>query len=428
MKVFPEALLHYLWKFRLFDNQNLLSTEGDLIEIEQVGQHNLRDAGPDFSDARIRINDTLWAGQVEIHKLASDWERHQHNVDAAYDTVVLHVVYEYDKPIYRLDGSFIPTLELKDRIAPEIIERSANLLDSLEPVACRTQINQVPGFMVNMWLERLVIERLEDKTEAIQRELAFNKNNWESTFYIFLARNFGTPVNAEPFEQLARSLPLLALAKHKNKLLQLEAMLFGQAGFLEGDFKDDYPLLLQREYKILRQKFELTPINAAAWKFGRMRPAAFPTIRIALFAQLIHQSSHLFSKLLETENLQDFQDCFEVKVSNYWLSHYRFEDDTAKRQQKSLGKNTFYNIAINTLVPFLFVYGKSIQDEKYSERALRWLEQIDAEDNVIIKMWKEIGIEAESAYQTQALLQLKKQYCDQKHCLDCAIGNKILRG
>lgn len=428
MKVFPEALLHYLWKFRLFDNQNLLSTEGDLIEIEQVGQHNLRDAGPDFSDARIRINDTLWAGQVEIHKLASDWERHQHNVDAAYDTVVLHVVYEYDKPIYRLDGSLIPTLALKDRIAPEIIERSANLLDSLELVACRTEINKVPGFMVNMWLERLVIERLEDKTEAIQRELAFNKNNWESTFYIFLARNFGTPVNAEPFEQLARSLPLLALAKHKNKLLQLEAMLFGQAGFLEGDFKTDYPLLLQREYKILRQKFELTPINGAAWKFGRMRPAAFPTIRIALFAQLIHQSSHLFSKLLETEEIKNFQDYFELKVSDYWLSHYRFEDDTAKRQQKSLGKNTFYNIAINTLVPFLFVYGKSIQEERYCERALRWLEQIDAEDNAIIKMWKDIGIEAQSAYQTQALLQLKKQYCDQKHCLDCAIGNKILRG
>lgn len=427
MKVFPEAVLHYIWKFRLFDHQDLRSTHGELIEIEQVGQHNHHDAGPDFSNARIRINNTLWAGQVEIHKLASDWQRHQHNIDNAYDTVVLHVVYEHDQPIYRLDGTLIPTLELKGRIAPEIIERSVNLLNSPEQVPCASQLNGVPEFTVNMWLERLVVERLESKTTLIRQELEHNKNHWESTFYLFLARNFGTPVNAEPFEQLARSLPLAALAKHKDKLLQVEAMLFGQAGFLEGDFEEEYPILLQREYKVLRQKFQLTPINTAAWKFGKMRPAAFPTIRIALFAQLIYQSTHLFSKLLETEQISDFRQFFELKVSDYWLAHYRFGDTTEKRQQKSLGKSTFHNIAINTLVPFLFVYGKSIQDETYCERALRWLEQIEAEDNIVIKMWESIGIKAENAYQTQALLHLKKQYCDQKHCLDCAIGNKILR-
>ncbi len=428
---FPEALLHYIWKFRLFEHQDLQTTEGEYLQIEQPGLHNRQDAGPDFSQARIRIGNTLWAGQVEIHKLSSDWERHHHQQDIAYDNVILHVVYEYDRPVRRKDGSEIPCLELKNRIDEGLLLRSEELLQSPEQVPCSAHLTDIPELAMRMWLERLVVERLEAKTEAVFRELEHTKNHWESAFYVFLARNFGTPVNAEPFEQLARSLPLSVLAKQKDKLLQIEALLFGQAGFLEGitaEETEEYPRLLRREYDFLRNKYNLQPIAAAAWKFGRMRPAAFPTVRLALFAQLVYQSTHLFSKFLETESLSGLRQFFELKVSNYWLEHYRFGEKSEKRGQKSLGKNSFENIVINTLVPFLFVYGKAQGDENYCERALLWLEQLAAEENIIIKMWREIGVKAENALHSQALLHLKKQYCDQKHCLDCAIGNKILRG
>lgn len=425
--MFPESLLHYIWKFRLFDHQQLQTVESEPIEILQAGLHN-RHAGPDFSEARIRIADTLWVGQVEIHLSSSDWIKHGHSSDGAYDNVVLHVVYEHDVEIYRKDGSRIPTLVLKSRISEEIIGRSLALLNSPEQIPCATHFKEVPELTVQMWLERLVVERLEMKTEAIRQELEKNTNNWESAFYVFLAKNFGTPVNAGPFEFLARSLPLAVLAKHKDSLFQLEALLFGQAGFLEeDDFEEEYPKKLKAEYAFLSRKFELRTINVSVWKFGRMRPAAFPTIRLALFAQLVHQSNHLFSKLLETEDLPDFKAHFNLKVSDYWLAHYRIGDDTQKRQQKSLGESTFHNIVINTLVPFLFVYGKIMQREELCDRALRWLEGIAAEDNGVIKMWEELGLKIENAHQSQALLQLKKHYCDQKHCLDCAIGNKILR-
>ncbi len=424
--LFPESLLHYVWKFRLFDHNSLKSTNSETIEIEHPGYHN-RHAGPDFSEARIRIAETLWVGQVEIHLSSSDWVRHGHNQDGAYDNVILHVVFNHDYELYRNDGSLIPTLELKSRISQDIIRRSLMLLNSPERIPCATHFKDVPELTVQMWLERLVVERLEMKTEAISRELAQNKNHWESAFYVFLAKNFGTAVNAEPFEHLARTLPLGVLAKHKDSLFQTEALLMGQAGFLEEEFEDEYPQKLKSEYYFLSRKFGLNPMNVSSWKFGKMRPAAFPTIRIALFAQLIHNSSHLFSKLLETEDLPDFKKHFDLKVSGYWLEHYRFGDDSQKRQQKSLGDSTFHNIVINTLVPFLFIYGHIMQSDEFCDRALLWLEKTGAEENGVVKMWQELGVKVENAHQSQALLHLKKHYCDQKHCLDCSIGNKILR-
>jgi hypothetical protein len=422
---FPESFLHYVWKFRLFDHQLLKTTDKEPIEIYHPGFHN-RHSGPDFSESRIKIGNNIWFGQAEIHLKSSDWIRHQHHLDAAYDNVILHIVYEHDQDIRRIDGSIIPTLELSGRISEEIIQNSMNLLLSSELIPCSTQIEAVPDLVIQMWLERLAIDRLEYKTEIIKLELDKNQFDWENTLYVFLARNFGSSINAEPFELLAKSLPLKTLNKHRDNLLQIEAMLFGQAGFLEECYVEDYPLKLKNEFKHLSKKFNLRPIRLSSWKFGRMRPAAFPTIRIALFAQLIFNSKPLFSTLLQTENLEDLKIIFDLKVSEYWLTHYRFEDETEKRQNKSLGGASFYNIVINTFVPFLFLYGKRMKEESYCDRALRWLETIEAEKNVITEMWSSLGLEIINAHQSQALIHLKKHYCDQKQCLHCAIGNKLI--
>jgi hypothetical protein len=424
--MFPEALLHYVWKFRLFDHSELKTSAGEDIEILQPGLHN-RNSGPDFSEARIRIGDKLWVGQVELHLMASDWHKHKHDGDGAYDNVILHVVYEKDTELIRKDGSRIPTLILKSRISEEIIRKSLYLFNNPESIPCAKHFSKVPELTVYMWLERLAVERLEYKTEYIGRELVNSRFNWEQTFYMFLARNFGSPVNTEPFELLARSLPLKILAKHKDNLLQIEAMLFGQAGLLDADFIDSYPKKLQDEYHFLQNKYGLMPMLGSAWKFGRMRPAAFPSIRIALFAQLIYRSNHLFSTLLETIDLPEVEENFHLKVSDYWLEHYRFEDNTQRRLQKSLGNSTIQNIVINTLVPFLFHYGRLMQREDLYDRALSWLEQTGAEENSIIRIWKGLGLRVENAHQTQALIHLKRHYCEPKNCLECAVGNHIMR-
>jgi hypothetical protein len=424
--MFPEALLHYVWKFRLFDHHNLRTNNGEKIEILHGGFHN-RNSGPDFSEARIRIADKLWIGQVEIHLSASDWHKHRHDGDAAYDNVILHVVYEKDCELFRKDGSKIPTLSLKNRISEDIIQKSLNLFNSPESIPCAKHFSEVPELTVHMWLERLAVERLQYKTEFIKRELEQSRYNWEQIFYLFLARNFGTPVNTEPFELLARSLPIRIISKHKDNLTQIEALLFGQAGLLETSFSDSYPKILQNEYRFLQNKYGLMPMLASAWKFGRMRPAAFPSIRIALFAQLINKSNHLFSTLLETIDLPEIKKAFALKVSDYWLEHYRFEDNTQKRQQKSLGEAAIQSIVINTLVPFLFHYGKMMQREDLIDRALLWLEQTEAEENSIIRIWKNLGLRIENAHQTQALIHLKRHYCEPKSCLECAVGNQIMR-
>lgn len=277
-----------------------------------------------------------------------------------------------------------------------------------------------------LWLDRLLVERLERKTAYVEELLEKNKNNWEETFYQIIARNFGFKTNAEPFEQLARSLPLITLAKHKNNLMQIEALLFGQAGLLEKDFEDEYPNKLKKEYLFLQKKHSLNPVQNESWKFLRMRPASFPTIRIAQFAQLIFSSVHLFSKILVAKNVEELEHLFDLKLSNYWQTHYVFDKASVKRNKK-LGKSAIHLLVINTIAPFLFLYGKRKDNEDYKEKAFQLLEEIKPEKNSIITKWKALGMEPESAYQTQALLQLKNEYCTKKRCLECAVGNAILK-
>jgi len=427
MIAFPEEFLHYVWKLKLFDLKKLTTTDGLPIRLLDIGAHN-HHAGPDFTNARIKIGPTQWAGSVEIHKKSSDWIKHQHQEDAAYNNTILHVVYEHDKAIRHPNGDIIPTLELKDRIPSEYIKRYWQLLNNKYWVPCQPQVatNSQLTARLWMWMDRLVVERLERKTATIQAELQQTQNNWEEAFYRILARNFGVKQNTAPFEALAKSLPLLTLAKHKHNLMQLEALLLGQAGFLEEAFEEDYLQQLQGEYRFLRKKYQLHPLKASSWKFARMRPAAFPTIRLAQFAQLIHQSTHLFSKLLEATDVKALKALFDVQIGGYWDTHYRLGQKSRKRK-KSLGKGTVDLILINTVAPVLFVYGQAHGSQAHKERAIELLNSLSAEKNSIITKWDDLGLEAKNAFDSQALLQLKKYYCDQKRCLECAIGHKIIQ-
>ncbi|MFT5648165.1 MAG: hypothetical protein ACI976_002861 [Aureispira sp.] len=426
---FPEVFLHYVWKLKLFDFKELRTIDDETIELVNVGTHN-HNTGPDFSNARIRIGGTLWAGSVEIHKKSSDWLLHQHQTDKAYNNTILHVVYEHDQNIYRVDGTPIPTLELKNKIPDQYIQRYWELSTSKQKIPCEHRFFTVPASLKAIWLERLVVERLEDKTLEIKRSLELTQNNWEETFYQFLARNFGAKQNSTAFEALAKSLPLKIISKHKNNLFQLEALLLGQAGFLSKEetqkTSDVYWVKLQKEYDFLVKKYQLITLNASSWQFGRMRPANFPTIRLAQFAVLIHQSTHLFSKILVEPNVTYLRKMFLIHLDGYWMDHYRLGEESPKRK-KSLGGGTVDLILINTIAPFLFVYGDYKGIEDYKERAIHLLQTIQPEQNSIIANWQNLGMATDSAHDTQGLLQLKKKYCDSKRCLSCSIGHKILQ-
>ncbi|MCB0653536.1 MAG: DUF2851 family protein [Saprospiraceae bacterium] len=419
-----EEFLHYLWRLRRFDLKEMKTTEGESISIISTGILN-HDGGPDFMDARIRIGDTLWAGNVEIHINASDWSLHSHQKNRAYDNVILHVVYEEDRPVFHPTGERIPCLELRRRIKPRVFKMYEKLMSSEKWIPCQFHFHEAPEITRKLWLDRLMVERLENRYETIAAILESNKNNWEETFYQCLAHGFGLKVNTEPFEQLARNLPLLTLSKHRSQLFQIEALLFGQAGFLGFDFAEDYPNKLKKEYSFLKEKYDLTPMSSASWKFLRMRPANFPSIRIAQLAMLIFQTTHLFSKIMAASKVEEIENALTVYTSSYWESHYVFDKPTEMKRRKGLGKPAIQLIIINIIAPLLFLYGKQKADEKYKEKAFKLLEQIKPEQNKIIRQWQELGMKPESAYQTQALLQLKNKYCDAKRCADCAIGNAI---
>ncbi len=420
-----EDFLHYLWRMRKFDQSELKTTDGEPLTILKTGEHN-KDAGPDFSNGRIRIGNILWAGNIEIHLKSSDWYLHKHQNDYAYNSVILHVVLDEDEPVFRKNGERIPCLEIKKHIPPKISKIYQRLKQNEHWIPCEHQFNHVPEITKNLWLDRLLVERLEHKIIDISRSLEMNKHNWEETFYQFLARGFGVKVNVEPFGQLAQSLPLKILTKHKTSLFQLEALLFGQAGMLSKEFEHEYPKRLKKEYSFLKKKYQLIPIQVESWKFMRMRPANFPTVRIAQFATLIYQSTYLFSKVLVAKNVKEVENMFEVKISNYWQAHYIFDKKSINRN-KSLGKSSIHLLIINTMIPFLFLYGKLNSKEVLKSKALDLLEELPAEKNTIITQWKKLGAMPGSAYQTQALLQLKKHYCDKKNCLNCSIGYALLK-
>lgn len=418
-----ENFLQFVWKHRLLPTKINVTVDKQKVQIINPGQQNF-DAGPDFFNARVQIGETKWAGNVEIHQKASDWLRHKHEQDAAYDNVILHVVLENDAEVQNSKGDRVPTMILN---YPQHLEANyLKLLESNQWIACADRFAEIDPMALQIWYHRLLVERLQEKTSAIVERLELNKNDWNETFYQFLARNFGMKVNAIPFELLARALPLSVLAKHKNNLFQLEALLFGSAGLLnEQLLGDDYYLTLRKEFSFLYKKYQLKPVDSHLWKFLRLRPVNFPTIRLAQFAALIHQSSALFSTLIELDELAKIRQLFQVKASPYWDTHYRFNKSSGKRQ-KQLGELTFQNILINTVVPFLFVYGDFHNRQPLKDKALDLLEKLQAEKNSIIRNWEELGVSVRSAYESQALIQLKNCYCNSKKCLNCHVGTKLI--
>jgi hypothetical protein len=418
-----EAFLQFIWKHRLFHSKGLKTKDGSSIQIIHPGQQNF-DAGPDFFNARIKVGETTWAGNVEVHPKASDWFRHKHEQDAAYNNVVLHVVKENDMEVRNSQGEVVEVLELAYPIHLEANYKQ--LLQSNQWIACAARFHEADPMALQIWLHGLMVERLQQKTEGIIEQLKQNNNDWNETFYQFLARNFGFKTNAAPFELLSRALPLNILAKHKNNLFQLEALLFGTAGLLNDQLLgDDYFLALRKEFGFLYKKYNLKPIESHLWKFLRLRPVNFPTVRLAQFAALIHQSSALFSTLVGEEDLGNIQKLFNVQASEYWETHYRFNKTSAKKKKK-LGASAFQNIIINTVVPFLFVYGDYHNQQHLKDKALAFLEKTPAEKNSILTNWKKLGVSVRSAFDSQALIQLKNCYCTPKHCLNCHLGTKLI--
>lgn len=418
-----EEFLHYVWKYQLFSSSELKTIDNKPIEIIHPGMHN-HDSGPDFFNAKIKIEDTVWAGNVEIHIKSSDWYKHNHQEDGAYNNVILQVVDDHDKEIKRANGEVIPTVEL--RFDKKLLDNYQTLVRRETWIPCEQDLNKVDSFTIQNWIEKLSVERLEEKSDRIHQLLNQTNNSWEEAFYIQLARNFGFKLNADPFEQLAKSLPLTYLAKHKDNLFQIEALLFGQAGFLDETEGDEYFEKLKQEYLYLKKKFNLKGIEKHLWKFLRSRPGNFATIRIAQFAKLIHRSSALFSKVLKIEKVQEFYNLFQVKPSEYWENHYQFNKKSVKKS-KLLGKSAIDILLINTVIPFLFVYGKAKGLTELQERAIEFLEAIKPEKNSIITKWSNLGIKSASAFETQSLIQLKNNYCNHKKCLNCQIGNSLIR-
>jgi hypothetical protein len=421
----PEEFLQHIWENKLFHSKKITTSAGEHLEILNIGKRNT-DSGPDFFNAKIKIGKTVWAGNIEIHKKSSDWQKHKHHEDKAYDNVVLHVVEKNDYQVKRSNQEIIPTILLE---YPEQLKTNyQNLLDSKTWIACQNQFHKIDPVLLQLGFNRLMIERLENKTDEILKKLEHNKNDWNETFYQMLAKMFGFKVNAIPFELLAKSVPLHILAKHKNNLLQLEALLFGNSGLLNNQLLgDDYYLQLRNEYSFLYKKYQIKGIESHLWKFMRLRPGNFPTLRISQLAALIHRSNALFSKIIEIENLEDLKELFKVHASEYWNIHYSFNKTSKRKSKKELGGTSINTLIINVVIPFLFVYGEKQNKDYLKNRALEFLEQLPPENNSILTNWRKLGLKSRSAFETQALLQLKNIYCEKKKCLNCQIGVKLIQ-
>ena len=423
--MFSEDFLHYIWTYKLFNTKELKTVQNENIIIIKSGQHNT-DAGPDFFNAQIKLVDTIWAGNVEIHINSSDWEKHHHDNDNAYNNVVLHVVYQHDKEINNANGNAIPTLELKNLIDLKLVTNYQQLISSKNWIPCSNQIAGVDTFILNNWMERLVFERLERKSQEITQTLILNKNDWEETFYQVLFKYFGLKINSIPFLLLAKSTSLKVIEKHKT-IFSVEALLFGQAGFLDENMEDEYYKRLKKEFQFLISKFSLSPMDKSLWKFLRLRPANFPTIRIAQLANLLTNEPRLFSKILAVNSVKELNKMFELTASKYWDNHYQFGVEQLKNMEKRTGKLMIESLIINVVVPILFVYATTTQNEELKNKAIQFLEQLNSENNSIIDNFEFYGVEAKSALQSQALIELKTMYCSQKKCLTCSVGNNLIK-
>jgi len=418
-----EVLLQFIWQYSLYNPVGMHTADGASVTVIHPGKKNT-DAGPDFAEARIKIGNTTLVGNVELHIHSSDWHKHRHSGNQAYSNIILHVVFINDAPI---EHAGFATLEIGRHIPAYVIDRYTNLIQTTQPIACARQLTSVSELHRESWLNRLLAERWEQKLGDWQDLLEQSSGDWRNLLYWRLAANFGFKTNAAPFLLLARSLPLNILARHKDNLQQVEALLFGQAGMLGGSLQDEYQAALHREYLFLQQKYKLTPVPGHLWKFLRMRPANFPTVRIAQFAVLVHRSVHLFSKMIEAADSAEVQSMLRITADSYWDTHYRFGEPHAKVAVKSLGNDAVNNIVVNTVAPIQFLYAHYHGNMQEQEKALQLLASVPAEQNSIISLWEKQGWTPRSAAQSQALIQLFNNYCSNKRCLQCAIGLGVIK-
>lgn len=422
-----EAFLHYIWQFQYFNKDNLKCTSGEEIAVFRPGFRNAH-SGPDFFDAKVKLGPMNWAGSVEIHIMSSGWREHRHHLDPAYENVILHVVWEDNEKVLRNDGTPLPTLELKGRVAPSLILQYRRIVQGKSSIPCASVFGKAPTLSRISMLDRSLMTRMERKANAILETLKKNNGDWSETCYQILCRNFGFKVNIEPFLQLSQSVPYKVLMKHGDRLDQIEALLFGQAGFLRETINDTYYLFLKREYELLSRKYNLAgrQMNKAQWRFLRLRPANFPTVRLAQLSSVLYHQKNMFSRIMGTASSKELMPMFAVKPSEYWLRHYQF----FKKQKKeipSLGRTSIENILINSIVPMMIAYGKARDDQRYVDRAVLLLQETPAEDNNIVRSWAALGMTCKSAFDSQAMIELYGSFCSRRRCLDCNIGFALLK-
>ncbi|MDD2314205.1 MAG: DUF2851 family protein [Proteiniphilum sp.] len=418
-----EQLLHYVWMFRLFPSASLKTVDGQDVEVIDPGMHN-RDAGPDFFNAKIKIGDKVWAGNVEIHCSSDEWVKHGHPHDKAYNSVILHLAENVNALVMNQRGQQIPQCVLT---VPDDIRANADyLLFSLNRIPCKQFLNILPISMLYSWLNALSVERLERKTNEIYAHLERFNHSWDETFYLLLTRNFGFGLNTEEFQSLALSLPFNYILRHSDNLLQIEALMFGQAGMLnEEGLRDTYYCSLKKEYTFLKAKYGLKCREDLFFKSMRIRPRSFPQLRIAQLASLLQRSGRLFSHILEEEEIGELRSLFHTAPSEYWETHYSF-GSTSPKMDKQPGEASLDILLINTVVPMLFAYGRKTNSEKCCDRAIRLMEALKPERNSIVREFAQAGVIPRHAFDTQALIQLRKEYCDTRKCLYCRIGHKLL--
>jgi len=422
-----EEFLHYIWQFRLLTKRKLFCTSGEELVVINPGLLNTH-AGPDFSTAELKIGSQRWVGNIEIHLKSSDWFLHGHEKDKSYDSVILHAVYENDRDTFRTDGTLIPVLLLRDLIPQAQFENYTFLLQHHKALPCATRIGETDQQVLTAMLNLTILERFESKYAELLLKMQQNRFHWNEAFYYLLIRAFGFKVNTVPFEILADALSGNMLSKHRNQPLQIAALLFGQAGFLEANFKDDYPLQLQTEFRFLRKKYQLRPADRSLWKFLRIHPQNFPFLRIAQLSALLDNREHLFAAMLDIDDHRQFLHFFtSVDVHPYWKNHSAFDKESTGLYS-DMGKKSVESLIINLVCVLLYSYGKYTDQKKYLDRALYFLHKVPAEQNVIVRIFGRSGIKATNAHESQALLQLHKNYCTQKKCLHCLIGRAIICG
>jgi len=420
-----EDFLHYVWKFQKFDCSNIKTTNGDAVVVFNPGMHN-DNSGPDFFNSNISIDGQRWAGNIEIHLKSSHWFAHGHQTDAAYDSVILHVVWEHDAPVFRNDTTEIPTLELKYTVDAKTVSNYRKLLSGNTGwIPCENNFHSVDDFVFDNWLERLYIERLERKSEFLLKEFLLTGNDWEALLFRLLSKNFGQQVNSDSFYSIATSLDFSVVRKCSRNPLLIEVLLLGQAGLISEEGDDDFEVRLHGEFQFLKSKFSLNNDFIIPPKFFRLRPTSFPTIRLSQLAGLYWKKRQLFSEIISAKTIDEYYEIFNCIASSYWDTHYNFGKET-KAQPKRLSKAFIDLLLINTIIPLRFCYGKT-SGAQINTDIINFAASLKPESNSTIGKFNRLRPKVKNAMESQALLQLKNEYCAHKRCLQCAIGNAILK-